>query len=256
MLDCSEGSIIKDDFLPYDLIKEANSIDKTLFITTPVFIKALSKVQDTNNLNNCTFVSSTAPLSIAEVYEFENKFNTQIFQLFGSTETGGIAYKKSSTELWSALDSVILSELNNQLSISSPYISNYIIQDKIKKLPKTFNTEDIVSFKGNKFKLLGRSGRIIKIAGKRIATAQIESIIETIDGIKGVIITPIYKENTLKNEQITISLEATRSISKKEIRDLINQSFGILSIPFNIEYIEKINYSSIGKKESIKNVIP
>jgi len=239
--------VVKDEFLPYELINEALEGD-TLFITTPVFIKALLRVQDSTKLKNSLFISSTAPLESSDAKEFESKFDTKLLQLFGSTETGGIAYKVGDSTIWKALLDVKLSQNDDKLNVNSPYISKYTIKDKIKKLDAGFQTEDIIEIDGDSFKLLGRSNKIIKIAGKRISSMQIETILEQIYGVKRAIVTLVYKKDMFKSEQIKITLESIREIKKAEIKESINNNFGTLSIPFSVSYVEKINYSAMGKK--------
>ena len=239
--------VIKEEFLPYELIDEGYN-QETLFITTPVFIKALLHVKEAKRMCGSIFISSTAPLMDYEVENFQKKFNTSLVQLFGSTETGGVAYKKGFTHLWTPLEGVEISLKKEKLNISSPYLSEFIIDKKVKKLKRIFQTEDIVELYGDKFKLLGRSGRIVKISGKRVSCAQIESIIEQLDGVKNAIVSLNYKENSFKNEHILISLEVTKKIIKKDIQTAIYKNFGLLSTPFSLKIVDKISRSSTGKK--------
>lgn len=239
--------IVKDDFLPYELLQEA-SVENTLVITTPVFIKALVKLNESKNLNSTIFISSTAPLDADSVASFEKKFQTNLMQLFGSTETGGIAYKFSASSKWKPLEKVIVSLDNDKLCIKSPFISSFILDKKIIKLENKFTTEDIIELEKDGFKLIGRSNKIIKIAGKRISAMQIESILKDIESIDEAIVELVYKKELLRSEQLMIILQAKEKIDKKEIKKKINEYFGVLTIPFNVKYIEKIRYSSVGKK--------
>jgi len=239
--------IVKDDFLPYELLQESNN-KYTLVITTPVFIKALSKTGDTRDLSTNLFICSTGPLHVDDISVFENKFNTNIMQIFGSTETGGIAYKFSSHEKWSGLDNVEISTCKDKLSINSPFVSQYILNEHIVELEKPFVTEDIVELAGNKFSLLGRGNKIIKIAGKRISALQIESILEEIDNVSKALVELVYKKELLRSEQILITLEASQKIEKKLIKKKILQYYGVLSIPFSVQYVDTIKYSAMGKK--------
>jgi acyl-coenzyme A synthetase/AMP-(fatty) acid ligase len=46
------------------------------------------------------------------------------------------------------------------------------------ELKQPYITEDIVEIHNNTFTLIGRSNKLIKIAGKRISATQIENILE------------------------------------------------------------------------------
>ena len=239
--------IVKDDFLPYELLQEA-SCGKTLVITTPVFIKALNKLSDTKNLSSSIFVSSTGPLHSDDVLSFEKKYQTTLLQLFGSTETGGIAYKFSNNEKWTALDTVKLSVEDEKLNVASNFLSRYLLEDSIKEVGPSFTTEDLVDLEENEFTLLGRANKLIKIAGKRISTTLMESILEEIEPIKTAIIEVVYDKNLFRSEQILIILEATKEVSKKEIKEKLMQHYGLLTISFRVKYVEKISYSGMDKK--------
>lgn len=239
--------IIKDDFLPYELLNEASKPD-TLIVTTPLFIKALSKLNTNILLKNSLFISSTGPLFSNDVKIFEEKYNTNLMQLFGSTETGGIAYKYSDTDNWTPLPLVDIGINNDRLEVSSPFISNNLLDKKIINIQGKFITEDIIELNENGFKLIGRSNKIIKISGKRISTIQIERFLEDIDEIDKVIVEVVYKKDLLRSEQLRIIIQSLKKLSKKTIKNKISEHFGVLNIPFDIVYVKEIVCSSMGKK--------
>lgn len=239
--------VVKDDFLPYELLEESKE-KNTLVITTPVFIKSLAKLSDSQDLSSSIFISSTGPIHRDDVNAFREKYQSDVMQIFGSTETAGIAYKLNDSTKWMPFSKVNVTAENEQLSVSSPFISSYILKEKIVKLEQPFTTEDIIELDSAGFTLVGRSNKIIKIAGKRISAMQIESIIETIEDVEAVIVELVYKKELLRSEQILITLQAKNKIDKKTIKQKISESYGVLTIPFTLKYIDKINYSSMGKK--------
>jgi len=239
--------IVKDDFLPYELLEET-SRGETLVITTPVFIKALSKLGGNLDLSSSMFISSTGPLHSDDIRKFEQKYQTTLMQLFGSTETGGIAYKFGVSAKWIPLQSVEVKSKDDKLSVSSPFISKNILDNGFKELIYPFVTEDIIELDDDGFTLLGRSGKIIKIAGKRISAIAIENLLESIAGVQKVIVKLVYKKELLRSEQILITFEADQEIEKSAIKDKINECYGVLTIPFKVQYVEKINLSAMGKK--------
>lgn len=243
--------VLKEDFLPYELLQEA-AHEKTIVITSPVFIKALVKLTSTTLLRDTLFISSTAPLALEDVSLFEEKYATNLMQLFGSTETGGIAYKMGAQAQWNALDGVTLQDQDERLSVFSPFLSLYLLKEEIEPLTQPYITEDIVKIQKNSFVLLGRSNKLIKIAGKRISASQIERILEEIPQVQGAIVELVYKKELLKSEQISITLEATNQLDKRLIKEKISQYYGIITIPFTIKYVDKINYSAMGKKVIFK----
>ena len=239
--------IVKDDFLPYELIQEVSK-GETLVITTPVFIKALNKLSDTKNLSSSIFISSTGPLHSDDVLSFEKKYQSTLLQLFGSTETGAIAYKFSNNEKWKALDTVKLSVEDEKLNVASNFLSRYLLEDSIKEVGPSFTTEDLVDLEENEFTLLGRANKLIKIAGKRISTSLLETILEEIEPIKRAIVEVVYDKDLLRSEQILITMESSKKVSKKEIKEKFMQHYGLLTISLSVKYVDKISYSGMGKK--------
>ena len=239
--------VVKEDFLPYELLEEASQ-DGTLVITTPVFVKALTKLGVSTSLSSAVFISSTGPLSQDDVEKFEDKFSTNLLQLFGSTETGGIAYKFGRTAKWSALQNVEISTKDDKLSVTSPFISAFLLNKKIVPLHQPFITEDIIELDKNGFTLLGRSNKLIKIAGKRISAVQIENILETIPSINKAIVEIVYKKELLRSEQIIVTIETSTKTDKKTIKNKISEYYGVFTIPLTLNYVDKINYSAMGKK--------
>jgi len=239
--------IIKDDFLPYEVLEEASKAN-TLVVTTPVFIKALARLEETKKLNSSIFISSTGPLDTKDILNFESKYATTVLQLFGSTETGGIAYKFGTKQKWTNLDTVNISTLDDKLNVKSSFISKYILDKNILTLKQPFQTEDIIEKYEDGFSIIGRSNKIIKIAGKRISSLQIETILEAIPEVQVAVVQLVYKKDLLRSEQIKITLESKNKVSKSIIKDSISNQFGALTIPFSIFYVDKINYSSVGKK--------
>ena len=239
--------IVKEDFLPYEILKEVGD-GNALVITTPVFIKALGKL-DPKILHETFFISSTGPLQNDDVALFEQKYKTPLMQLFGSTETGGIAYKIGVDDMWTSLGDVEVSQKDEKLQVSSPYISEYVLSEgKIQNVQLPFATEDIVKIDKNRFQLLGRCNKLIKIAGKRISATYIESILETIEGVEKTVVELVYKKELLRSEQILIKMQTKYPIDKAVIKAKIAQHFGVLTIPFKVEYIDKIELSAMGKK--------
>jgi acyl-coenzyme A synthetase/AMP-(fatty) acid ligase len=239
--------VVKEDFLPYELVEEVKK-GECLVITTPVFIKALAKLTEEVDLSSSTFVSSTGPLHQDDVALLQSKYNTSVIQLFGSTETGGIAYKLGTAKEWVALKNVTIATQNERLSVCSPYISEYILSDGIKALKQPFSTEDIIEGDAKGFTLLGRSNKIIKIAGKRISALAIEAQLEKIQGVNAALVELVYKKELLRSEQILITLEAKQAIEKSKIKEKINECYGVLTIPFKVVYVEQIKLSAMGKK--------
>lgn len=244
--------VLKEHFLPNDLLDLID--DYSLVITTPLYIKALNKISSKKDLNKSIFISSTAPLLSEDAKEFKEKFNSNVIQIFGSTETGGIAYKQSDEELWTPLKSVKIStNKNSELKVNSPYVSNIIYEKEFKQTNYEIQTFDYVELLDNKFKLIGRSSQILKIAGKRYSTIQIENILEKDEDIsKALVLVNSSNNNSLRGETLDITLETKKEFTKKDIQNILKKELSNLKFSINLKLVDKIKTSSTGKKLAIQ----
>jgi len=240
--------VLKEHFLPFNLLDTIE--ENSLIVATPLYINALNKVQETKDLSKSLFVSSTAPLMADDAKEFCTKFNTNILQLFGSTETSGIAYKYNDEQLWTPLKSVkISSNKDNELHIKSPFVSNILYENDFKHINGQIQTFDFVEIqKDNRFKLLGRSSKILKVAGKRYSTIQIENILEDIEQINKALVFVKKSKKDIKNELLDITLEASKEFTSKEIKNILKSKLSNLKFSIELNYVKKISTNQIGKK--------
>ncbi|RRS30000.1 MAG: hypothetical protein P794_09295 [Epsilonproteobacteria bacterium (ex Lamellibrachia satsuma)] len=243
----------KENFLPEELVKEAE-VEGTLVVTTPVFIKALNRMKNNAKFSKSLFLTSTAPVPIADGREFYENYDCSVLQLFASTETGLMGYKKNDESILKAYDGVKISQKDGMLRVSSPFVTQKIISDgRLKRVESSFQTEDIVEILSvNEFKLLGRSSKLVKIAGKRVSTVQVEDIIESIGGVDAVFIKIRKEERALKDEILDIYVEGSLTLEAKTVKECLKEALGSLHIPFKIYNHKKILRSSVGKKIGFK----
>lgn len=246
--------VLKEHFLPYNLLETIE--DNSLIVTTPLYIKALNKVSDTMNLNSSLFVSSTAPLDAQSAKDFCKKFNTNIIQLFGSTETSGIAYKKNDEELWTPLEKVEISvNSEDELKIKSPFVSNVIYNNGFENINGNFQTFDYIEQYDNKFKLVGRSSKIFKIAGKRYSTVQVENILEDVNEIEKALVFVTNSDDNIRDEILDITLESKKEFSSLEIKKILKSKLSNLKFSIKLHYVDKISTNAIGKKLLIMELV-
>ena len=243
--------VLKEHFLPHDLLDMID--DNCLVVTTPLYIKSLNRIKESKNLSKTLFVSSTGPLFAEDAKEFNNKFSSNILQIFGSTETGGIAYKFNDESLWTPTKNVITTvNSKNELKVKSPFISNLIYEKEFKKTNQEMQTFDYVEFEEDKFKLVGRSNQILKVAGKRYSTIQIENILEKIDGIEKAMVFVNSSNNTLKDEILDITIESKKEFLAKDIKSILKSELSNIKFSINLKIVDKIKTSAVGKKLAIQ----
>ncbi len=241
--------VLKEEFLPHELITLSEG-KKTLCITNPVFLKVLNKLNIQGQHSNMVFLSSTGKLEPKTAKELPQKLSCKIYQLFGSTETGGIAYKINDEELWTPLKDVEISKQDECLSIDSPFLSKYLIENKLKEIPHPFVTTDLIEIKDKKFKLLGRTSEIIKISGKRISLLEVENLLEEHQDVDEALVKLDYSVNSHKDEQLSIQIVSSleRIQLKKEVKLILQNNYKKINISTHIELVQNIAKNNMGKK--------
>ena len=239
--------ILKEHFLPSDLLDLID--ENSLVITTPLYIKSLNRVNEVKDLSKSIFLSSTAPLMPNIAKEFNEKFSSNIVQLFGSTETGGISYKYNDESLWTPLEKVetFVNELN-ELKVKSPFVSNILFEKEFKTTNSEIQTFDYVEFEDSKFKLVGRSSQILKVAGKRYSTIQIEHILEDIKDIRKAVVFVSSNKDALRGESLEITIESDKDFLVKDIKQILKKELSNIKFSITLKIVDKIKTTAIGKK--------
>jgi acyl-coenzyme A synthetase/AMP-(fatty) acid ligase len=241
--------VLKEEFLPHELI-ELSEGKKTLCITNPVFLKVLNKLQIEGKHSHMSFLSSTGKLDVQTAKELPKKLDCNIYQLFGSTETGGIAYKVNDQELWQPLQQVTVAQEEQCLSIDSPFLSKYIIESELKELKHPFVTSDLIELQEGKFRLLGRKSEIIKISGKRISLLEVEQLLEESSFIEEALVKLDYNVESHKDEQLNIVVVSALELKalKKEIKTILQNNYKKINIRSHVKVVEEILKNHMGKK--------
>jgi acyl-coenzyme A synthetase/AMP-(fatty) acid ligase len=243
--------ILKEHFLPNDLLDFID--DNSLVVTTPLYIKSLNRLNESKDLSKSIFISSTAPLFPHIAKEFNEKYQANIMQLFGSTETGGISYKYNDESLWTPLEKVqIQVNKENELKVNSPFVSKELFEDAFKNTNGEIQTFDYIELEEEKFKLIGRSSQILKFAGKRYSTIQIENILEKIDGIEKAVVYVSSNKDELRGEALDITLESKQKFLVKDIKSILKAELSNIKFSINLKIVDKIKTTIVGKKIAVQ----
>lgn len=148
---------------------EKLSDDRYMIIATPAFLKRTVEAKDSLPLKDAWIFTSGGAVSPELAVLTEKVFGFCPLEVYGSTETSGIAYRQQKVDgaVWTPFDNAkVWKGDDGCLRIVSPYIKN----------PNGFATADLVEFTGNsqKFLLKGRSDSIVKIEEKRISLTEVE----------------------------------------------------------------------------------
>ena len=174
-------------------------------------------------------LSSTAPMSPDLATQTEQCFNAPLFEIFGSTETLSYASRRlTESEKWIPYQGIQLSSDNNTFYIQGGHLTDKVYLDDQLKIDEDGH-----------FTVLGRSSDMIKIAGKRASLSELNSIINSIDGIEE----GIFFQT--KTERLG-ALVVTR-LHKKDILRKLKQSIDEVFLPRPLKIVDLIPRNDIGK---------
>lgn len=136
----------------------------SLLISSPAHLKRLPAGRAWRMKCLAVF-SSGGPLSPdASQLAHEVTGHTPV-EVYGSSETGGIAWRQGSTAAWKALRGVdVRASAEGTLEVKSPHLPD----------AEWFTTADRVELRGDSFTLKGRADRLAKIEEKRVSLELIE----------------------------------------------------------------------------------
>lgn len=150
-----------------DIIKFPEEIDAEnyVFISTPSFLDRMAKYD--YNPHPPRYIFTAGDRLNNKTFEYFEK-KSQVVEIYGSTESGTIAYRTSSSnDYLTPFDKVkILTDENSQIIVKSDYF-----------LEKELKLNDIIEKTGESFKILGRSDRLFKVQEKRISAVELENIL-------------------------------------------------------------------------------
>ena len=245
-LDCEV--LFKEEYWPQELM-ELHEGKKTLVVTSPVYLKSLLKLRRVQKIPDVHFLSSTGLLLEEEVAAFEEKFGTRVWQLFGSTETGGVAIKQGTTPWWTPLADVTVSQnADGVMAVDSPYLSTYTITECLTPMPHPFTMTDIIEMEGGRFRLLGRLSEIVKVSGKRISLSELEHLIEKGLGVKEALIRLERDSNRLKDEGLRIEVAGVGGVAEADVAALLHEHYPQINFRFSLHHVEAVAKNSMGKK--------
>ena len=221
-----------------------------MIITVPAFLKRAVETETLSGLGlKSPWIFTSGGVLNPETAKKTNEiFGFWPLEVYGSTETSGIAWRQSVNGLeWTPFDNAQLSRNEDGcLVIRSPYI----------KAPEGFETSDMVEMlKDGRFLLKGRVDSVVKIEEKRVSLTEIETRILQ-SGLAADVCVISLKE---KRQYLAAAVvfndkgkEQFAGLEKHEVnkfwREYLLQYFENMVIPRRWRYLDVLPQDTQGKK--------
>ncbi|MFK7944686.1 MAG: AMP-binding protein [Paracoccaceae bacterium] len=164
-------------FFPADLdqiVRHAakHGFHDIVLVTTPPHLRYLESEIRRQPAVRCV-LSATAPLHGDLADRLEDGGARHVFEIYGSTETGSMAWRRTVDDAaWALLEGFSLFRDDRKWAATCPHLCGEVpLADEIELLPD------------GRFHLLGRTADMVRIAGKRHSLGALNAMLATLDEI-------------------------------------------------------------------------
>jgi acyl-coenzyme A synthetase/AMP-(fatty) acid ligase len=160
-------------FYPADVCSELATVPQPrMLVSTPVHLRALIG-SDVHLPSADLVLSATAPLSQNLAREVEQRFATRLLEIYGSTETGQIASRRTAQEVeWQLFEGVRLFSKAQETWAEGGHVEQPTPMCDVLEVTST-----------DRFLLHGRLSDLVNIAGKRSSLSYLNHQLNAIPGV-------------------------------------------------------------------------
>ena len=184
--------------LPDDLLARVGEAGRAILVSSPAHLRHLAasaRLADHAGAIRAIF-SSGGPLETRTALDLEAATGMAPVEIFGSTETGGVAWRRASaadpSPRWSVFAPVAIdvSAGEQRLMVTSPFVTPPAgaVANPPGSAPRSWCMGDRVEREGDGFRLLGRGDRIAKVGEKTLSLPEIEESLAAHDVVETAIV--------------------------------------------------------------------
>ena len=239
----AQAKVLSDIYtFPQEIISTTNKHKATVLVSVPIHYRSL-KVDNLFAPSLKVAFSSSGVLNRSDAIHFQNKTGLGITEIYGSTETGGIATRSISehTESWKPVDVVSWKISGKRLSIKSPFISAEMEKDSEEFC---VTGDEVQPDKGNRFILLGRADGIVKVAGKRVDLLDVQNKILTLPTVIDALVVALPAE---KGRESVIAAVVACKLNKIQLKKMMLEKLEPYAMPRRIKIVSSIARAATGK---------
>jgi len=228
---------------------EWNTSYPQALVTSPSFLKSIVEL-DTEHKNIGTGVKSifsAGGVLDDAVHKTINQIaNTRVVDIYGSSETGHIAWRSSPDMPWT---------LQRDVEFKKPIDEILEIKSKFCPNDDWFSTSDLARQSGNSFEILGRADRILKIEGTRISLSQLISAIKGSDLVEDCHISDLEGGKRsqlgcvikLNSHGCLLILTEGKLALINHLKNSLRGNVNAIAIPRRWRFVDKFPQNAMGK---------
>lgn len=240
------ASVIRETpSFPEEIIQVATGHQATMLVSVPAHYKALHSKAPLGDYLRLA-VSSAGMLDPEDNSTFCRANTAGIVEVYGSTETGGIALRNRSRGEEAMTPYPVLDWLvrDGRLLVRSPFLSPGVALDQ----EGYFLAGDRITACGTSQILLqGRVDAIVKVGGKRVDLDEIRRLITGMPGVSDCLVLALA--DTGNREHRVVALVETGSMTAESIRALLLSRLEPYAVPRAIKMVEQLPLKANGKHD-------
>lgn len=228
---------------------EWNTSIPQVLITSPSFLKSIVETADQHKNIGAGIRSIFSAGGVLENSVFSKIIEitkNRVVNIYGSSETGHIAWKSSSEMAWRLQAGVEFKQpIEDVLEIKSKFCPNN----------DWFPTSDLARQSGDSFEIIGRADRIIKIEGTRVSSSQLVAFIKESGLVEDCLISDLENGRrsqlgaVLRLSAIGLQLLETNGRLKlvNSLKESLRGKVNSIAIPRRWRFVDEFPRNSLGK---------
>lgn len=221
-------------FYPMDVHDALKAIPTPrVLVTTPVHLIALVREGMPLPPLHC-IVSATAPLSRELAEQAEALFGAPVFEIYGSTETGMAASRRTArTDVFTLRDDLELEVDRDGALFHGAHLA------------RPAHVADLIQPVDDGFRLLGRGADMANVAGKRASLAGLTATLTGIDGVEdGVMVLP---ESSCEEVARPVAVVVAPTMTPVAVRAALRERLPEVFVPRRVLLVDALPRDSVGK---------
>jgi len=229
---------------PQEIIATINRHKATVLVSVPIHYRSM-KVDNLFLPSLKIAFSSSGVLNRSDASYFLKKNGIGITEIYGSTETGGIATRNinENTESWQPVDIVDWRLSGKRLAVRSDFVSR-----EMEREPDGFcvTGDEVQADKSGRFFLLGRADGIVKVAGKRVDLLDVQNKIQTLPAVRDVVVIALPAE---KGRENVIAALVACDLTEIQLKKMLIEKLEPYAMPRRIKIVPSITRTTTGKTD-------
>jgi uncharacterized 2Fe-2S/4Fe-4S cluster protein (DUF4445 family) len=227
---------------PEEIKKQMTDLSPTIFVSVPVHYRALRENPPEKGALRLAF-SSAGPLAETDAMAFLKATGVDLVEIYGSTETGGIATRcRSKSEAgFTPYQCIQWRVTGDRLDVRSAFLS----QELPVRSSGWYTVADRVKPHGSDgFMVTGRMDHIVKVGGNRIDLEKVRQAIMGVDGVEDALVLANPVETGRNQEVVALVVGST---SADRVRVSLGHVLAPHENPRRICILDRIPMSPTGK---------